>query len=63
MNTPDPEVTYECHACGSLFSTELGLRVHDAVCIPRNMPAASHARNELPLQVIANLFPDLIVCD
>jgi predicted RecB family endonuclease len=57
----NPIVTYECHACGQTFSSELGLRAHDAVCIPRNMPAASNTANKLPLEVVADLLPDLVV--
>jgi hypothetical protein len=36
----NPVVMYECHACGQSFSSELWLRYHDSVCIPRNLPAA-----------------------
>lgn len=44
---PSPVVTYECHACGATFSSELGRRAHDAVCIPRNMPGQSLAKMDL----------------
>lgn len=40
---PGPVITYECHACGQTFTSELGRRAHDAVCIPRNMPGQSDA--------------------
>lgn len=46
MSIMNPEVTYECHACGQLFSSELGLRAHDSVCIPRNMPAKQNPSME-----------------
>lgn len=51
---PSPVVTYECHACGQPFTSELGRRAHDAVCIPRNMPGQSDATNELPSIVSKN---------
>ena len=35
----DPVPMYECHACGKSFSSELWMRYHDSVCIPRNLPA------------------------
>ncbi len=37
----NPIVVYECEECGQTFTSELGLRAHDAVCIPRNMPGQS----------------------
>lgn len=59
---PSPVVTYECYHCGATFSSELGRRAHDAVCIPRNMPAKElNGTNELPLKILANLSPNLIV--
>ncbi len=60
---PNPLLTYECDACGQTFTSELGLRAHDAVCIPRNMPGQSDATNKLPVEIVANLFPYVIVCN
>jgi len=37
----NPIVVYECEECGQTFTSELGRRAHDAVCIPRNMPGQS----------------------
>jgi len=60
----NPVITYECHECGATFTSELGLRAHDAVCIPKNMPGKqSDGTYELPIQVIADLFPYLVMCD
>lgn len=57
LMNPTPEVTYECHACGKTFSSELGLRAHDSVCIPRNMPAAASLKQNPSMTQWAHRIP------